>query len=1132
MGHQRATATAAWVAFVISFCCFPVLAQTAFSVHPQTRITGTLDERARVSLSGNRHPLARAENEAGPVPPDLRMERMILALDSDPEQQRALEELLADQHNPHSARYRQWLTPEDFGQQFGISDPDLGQVTNWLTSHGLTVDEIPAGRRAIVFSGSAGQVESAFHTQMRAYRVDGQMHYANATDPEIPLALAGVVGGVVALHDFRSRPALAGLRAVPAPQFAAAGGTSYLAPADFATIYDLSPLYQSSVEGTGQSIAVVGRSNIRMPDVQTFRSYFGLPANNPTVILNGSDPGILNNNEQSEATLDVEWAGAVAKNAAIKFVVSASGASDGASLSASYIVNHNVAPVLTLSFGLCEAALGSGGNAWINSLWQQAAAQGITVLVSSGDSGAAECDAASAATAVHGAGVNGLCSTPSSTCVGGTEFNDKSSASLYWSSAADPVTKASAVRYIPETTWNDSGIVPGGSGLWSTGGGASTVYAKPAWQTGYGVPADGRRDVPDVSLNASVHDGYLIYMNGGLYATGGTSAAAPSFAGLVALVNQKTGASQGNANPTLYTLASNQQNGGAAVFHDVATGSNTVPGFTGFSAGPGYDPATGLGSVDGAVMVNHWADAPAAPAPGLQVGLSASALSVAQGANASINVTVGVSGGFSSAVQLAATGVPAGVTASFTPSSLGAPGSGASTLALSVDPQRAPAGTYFIQVSASGGTVTQSAFLTLTITQPSGLAVTLGSASLNLIQRTTVTASVTVSVMGNFRAPVSLSVTGLPGGMTALVAPATFASPGSGSGTLLLSAGTLAAPGSYTLHVNAAGGGVTQSASLNVTVALPPSFTLSDSQSSVSLGQGASAAVTVGTSVANGFNSAIALAAAGLPAGVTAAFSVPSLAAPGAGASTLTLNAAAAARAGTYAIWITAGGGGLSASLPLVVAVVPPPNFSLASSAQFVSAPQGGKITVILFTSGSSGFNSPVALAVSGLPAGVTPSFSPATMAAPGSGSSALTLSVAPSAPTGSQVATITATGGGITKTLSLTVTVTVQPNFTLKPGAAAANVTQGSSTAVVLTVTGVGAFSSPVALSVAGLPAGVTATFSIANVPGTGTHTSTMNLVAASNAATGPATLTITATGGGITNTAKLTLNVAARTH
>ena len=180
MGHQRATATAAWVAFVISFCCFPVLAQTAFSVHPQTRITGTLDERARVSLSGNRHPLARAENEAGPVPPDLRMERMILALDSDPEQQRALEELLADQHNPHSARYRQWLTPEDFGQQFGISDPDLGQVTNWLTSHGLTVDEIPAGRRAIVFSGSAGQVESAFHTQMRAYRVDGQMHYAPA----------------------------------------------------------------------------------------------------------------------------------------------------------------------------------------------------------------------------------------------------------------------------------------------------------------------------------------------------------------------------------------------------------------------------------------------------------------------------------------------------------------------------------------------------------------------------------------------------------------------------------------------------------------------------------------------------------------------------------------------------------------------------------------------------------------------------------------------------------------------------------------------------------------------------------------------------------------------------------------
>ena len=1130
MGHQRATATVAWFAFVVSFSSFPALAQT--TVHPKIRITGAIDERARVRLTGNRHPLAQPENEAGLLAPERRIERMILTLDSDPEQQKALEELIADQHDPHSARYHQWLRPEDFGRQFGVSDHDLDKVVEWLAGHGLTVDEIPAGRRAILFSGSLEQVESAFHAQIRAYRVGGEMHYANAVDPEIPRALSGVVRGVVALHDFRSQPALAGVRPVAAPQYASGGGSSYMAPADFATIYDVAPLYQSAVDGTGQSVAVVARSNIKMSDVQTFRSYFGLAANNPTVILNGTDPGILSSNEQTEATMDAEWAGAVAKSAAVKFVVSASGASDGANLSASYIVNHNVAPVLTMSFGLCEASLGSSGNAWINSLWQQAATQGITVLVSSGDSGAAGCDLDSAATASHGAGVNGLCSTPYSTCVGGTEFNDKANASLYWSSTADSTTKESALQYIPETAWNDSGIMPGGSQLWSTGGGASTVYPKPAWQTGNGVPADGHRDVPDVSLNASTHDGYLIYMNGSLYAAGGTSAGAPSFASLMALVNQKTGASQGNANPPLYKLAGNQQSGGAAVFHDVATGSNTVPGFTGFSAGPGYDLATGLGSVDGAVMVNHWTDAAPAPVPGLQVSLSSSSISAAQGTNASVNVTVGVSGGFSFAVQLAATGLPAGVTASFTPASLGAPGSGASTLALNLDPQQAPTGVYSIQVSASGGSVTQSAILTLTITQRTGLAVAVGSSPLNLIQKTTAMVGVTVSVLGNFRAAVALSVAGLPAGMTATLTPARFAAPGSGSSSLKLSASTLAAPGPYTIQVNATGGGMTQSASLSVTVALPPSFTLTDSQGSVSLTQGASAALTVSTSVANGFNAAISVAAASLPSGVTAGFSPSSVAAPGAGTSSLTLTATPTARLGTYTSKITASGGGLSATLPVVITVTPPPNFTLAASAKSVSVQQGGSKTVNLTFAVSGGFNSAVALSASGLPTGVTPGFSPSTLPAPGSGTSVLTLSVAPNAATGSQVVTITATGGGITKTVPLTVTITVPPSFTLRQSAATANVTQGLNTSVILTVTGAGGFNSSVALSVTGLPTGVTASFLPASVLGSGTHNSTMKLVAAANAATGTATLTITAAGGGMTNTAQLTLNVAARGH
>jgi len=1024
MGYRRSAATVAALSFFISFFSSFLLAQT--NVRPKVRIPGTIDEHDRIALAGNRHPMAQPEYEAGLLPTDRRMERMILALDSDPEQQKALEGLIADQHNPNSARYHQWLTPESFGLQFGVSEHDLAQVVQWLKSHGLEVNEIPAGRRSIIFSGTVVEVESAFHTQVRSYRVGGEMHYGNATDPEIPRALAGVIHGVVALHDFYSRPSLSGVRPVAAPQYSS-GSTHYMAPADFATIYDLGPLYQSSVNGAGQSVAVVARCNIKMSDVQTFRSYFGLPVNNPAVILNGPDPGIVSTNEQTEAALDIEWSGAVAKSAAIKFVVSASGTSDGVDLSASYIVNNNVAPVMTLSFGSCEAAMGSSGNAWVNSLWQQAAAQGITVLVSSGDSGAAGCDGASAGTATHGAGVNGLCSTPYSTCVGGTEFSDAANYSTYWSATSDPTTKGSALQYIPETTWNNSGVMPGGSGLWSSAGGASAIYPKPSWQSGSGVPADGHRDVPDVSLNASTHDGYLIYMNGTLYAAGGTSAGAPSFAGLMALVNQKTGVRQGNPNPTLYGLASKQQTGGAAVFHDVTTGTNSVPGLTGFPAGPGYDEVTGLGSVDAAVLVNHWTDATGAPTPGLQVGLSSSSISVAPGASANINVTVGVSGGFNSPVQLSAAGLPSGVTATFTPASLNAPGSGGSTMTVNVA-QPVTVGSYTIQITASGGTLTQTAYLTLTIAQPSGFTVALGASSVNIIlpgaASASVTVGVTVSVSGSFRAPVALSVAALPSGMTALFTPGGFAAPGSGSSQLMLVAGSLVSAGPHTMQVVATGGGVTQSAPLIVTIVLPPTFTLSENLSAAGLLQGGSTALTLKTTVANGFNATISLSASGLPGGVTAVFSPPSLAAPGAGSSILTLNAAANAWTGAYTIRITATGGGLVATLPFVITVAPPPTFTLSESAKSVSVQQGSSTAVSLTIAGSGAFNSPVALSIAGLPAGITASFSAASVPGAGIHTVTLKLTAATNATSTSAPLTITAAGGGITSSVPLTLIV------------------------------------------------------------------------------------------------------------
>ncbi len=563
-----------------------------------------IDNNDTVILRGNVRPLARLEFDRGPADPALQMERMILTLRLTDDKKAELDKFLTELHDPASPNFHHWLAPEEFGARFGPSPEDIDAITGWLVSSGFVVDEVAKGRMWINFSGPVAAVDSAFHTQIHDYYVNGRLHHANDRDPSIPRGLSDLVAGVVSLHDFRLKMMNSGARQVQ-PDYTN-GSTNFLSPGDFAIIYDLNPLYNAGINGSGQSIAIVGRTHpsTAITDWADFRSTMGLPANAPTIIVNGPDPGDVNSDEDTEADLDVEWSGAVAQNASILFVTSAStGSTDGVDLSAQYIVDNNLAPVMSTSFGECEKSLGTAENSFYNGLWLQAVSEGITSFVSSGDSGAAGCDADTESRATGGLAVNGLASTPYNVAVGGTEFNEGSG--TYWNST-NGSGDVSVISYIPEVAWNQSGDVPGGSDLLASGGGASSIYLKPAWQAAPGVPAGSYRWVPDVALSAATHDSYLIVQNGGRYGVGGTSAASPSFAGIMALVIQQRGQRQGNANVQFYQIGNAQYSSGIpVVFHDITSGNNDVPGEShGYSCTKGYDPVTGLGSVDANALVN------------------------------------------------------------------------------------------------------------------------------------------------------------------------------------------------------------------------------------------------------------------------------------------------------------------------------------------------------------------------------------------------------------------------------------------------------------------------------------------------------------------------------------------------
>jgi subtilase family serine protease len=561
-----------------------------------------------------------------------------LVLKPSAEQAADLEKLLEEQRDPGSANFQKWLTPENYGDRFGASENDLAALSAWLQSRGFTLGETARAHNWISFSGTAGLVSYAFQTQLRHYQTGGERHFANATEASIPEAFAGVVESIRGLTDFRPAPQrTARLK----PDFTSSNTSHYLAPDDLAAIYDISPLYAAGYDGTGQKLVIAGQTDINLADIRAFRSQFGLPAKDPQVVLYGADPGV-SPGDQIEADLDLEWSGAVARNATIIYVNS-----QNVFESVQYAIDKNLAPVISMSYGACEA----GSPASYRTMAQQANAEGITWMNSSGDSGAAGCDY-DVTVATHGPAVTFPADIPEITAVGGTEFSE--AVGMGWSNR-NSATLASATGWMPEKAWNDT---TSGGWIAATGGGASASFRKPWWQTGPGVPNDNARDVPDVSLSASAdHDGYLLYAGGKLQAVGGTSASSPVFAGIVAILNQylvakgaHATAGLGNINPNLYSLAQNASlnttTGG--IFHDITVGDNIVPckagtpgcttGSFGYRAGPGYDLVTGLGSVDANNLVTKWAALPATA--GTTATLTASPLTISQSGTTQLTVAV------------------------------------------------------------------------------------------------------------------------------------------------------------------------------------------------------------------------------------------------------------------------------------------------------------------------------------------------------------------------------------------------------------------------------------------------------------------------------------------------------------
>ncbi len=683
----------------------------------QPLITQPVNESNMVVLRGNTRPEANAANDRGLVADSMPMTNLMLQLRRPVAQEQALVALIDQLHNPNSPNFHHWLSAAQVGAQFGPADADIQIITGWLTQHGFTVNTLYANRMVVDFSGTAGQIRNAFHTEIHSLSVNGEAHIANMTDPQIPAALAPAIVGIVSLHDFRPNTG-----AVQNPQFKGGSteftrnGNYFVTPPDLQTIYNINPVFSGGTTGAGQTIYLLEDSDLYggtgggiNSDWSTFRAGFGIPLSSyPTASVNTVHPGCADpgvNSDDGEAILDAEYSSASAPGAAIVMAT----CSNILTAIQTLVNSANPPAIMNLSYGVCEVNNGAASNAAFNTAFQTGAAGGMSIYGISHDRMAGMCDRAEVV--FNGIGVNAWASTQYNVAVGGTDFGDTYLGvnSTYWNST-NSAARGSAKSYMPEIPWNSScasqlyasfngySATYGPSGFcnsnfagadgefltdWGGGGGPSACatgsatvsgvvsgscsgYPKPSWQTGVvGIPNDGVRDLPDISLFASfdpwLHSYVICYSdtanggttcngtdNGWSYGWGGTSFAAPIMSGVQALINQHTGTKWGNPNYRFYQMAANEYGAtgstdcnstkgnavsGSCIFYDVTMGDNDAPcradsgtlyncyrpsGTYGvlstsnssyqpaFPTKVGWDFATGIGTVNVANLVNNW----------------------------------------------------------------------------------------------------------------------------------------------------------------------------------------------------------------------------------------------------------------------------------------------------------------------------------------------------------------------------------------------------------------------------------------------------------------------------------------------------------------------------------------------